>query len=136
MLHVLPHPFPTRLSSALECVRVAAVRPPGQVARPRHDLAVLHTGELGEGAVGRLVAPDALRRREHRVAAVALLVVAVVLIAVDHDLVADLPALHLGADGPDHTGGDRKSNTSELQSLMRISYAVFCLKQKSEYNNN
>src|SRR3546814_8613306 len=25
---------------------------------------------------------------------------------------------------------DRKSNTSELQSLMRISYAVFCLKKK------
>src|SRR3546814_3325354 len=27
--------------------------------------------------------------------------------------------------------GDRKSNTSELQSLMRISYAVFCLKKKN-----
>src|SRR3546814_7209984 len=27
---------------------------------------------------------------------------------------------------------DRKSHTSELQSLMRISYAVFCLKQKHE----
>src|SRR3546814_4405967 len=26
---------------------------------------------------------------------------------------------------------DRKSNTSELQSLMRISYAVFCLKKKT-----
>src|SRR3546814_9802678 len=32
----------------------------------------------------------------------------------------------------DHRG-DRKSTTSELQSLMRISYAVFCLKKK---NNN
>src|SRR3546814_4495193 len=27
--------------------------------------------------------------------------------------------------------GDRKSTTSELQSLMRISYAVFCLKKKN-----
>src|SRR3546814_7296174 len=26
---------------------------------------------------------------------------------------------------------DRKSTTSELQSLMRISYAVFCLKKKT-----
>src|SRR3546814_4077657 len=26
---------------------------------------------------------------------------------------------------------DRKSHTSELQSLMRISYAVFCLKKKT-----
>src|SRR3546814_7166152 len=92
----------------------------------------LHTGELGEGAVGRLVAPDALRRREHRVAAVALLVVAVVLIAVDHDLVADLPALHLGADGPDRS----EEHTSELQSLMRISYAVFCLKKKNDTKHN
>src|SRR3546814_7104763 len=29
---------------------------------------------------------------------------------------------------------DRKSNTSELQSLMRISYAVFCLKKKININ--
>src|SRR3546814_10607110 len=27
---------------------------------------------------------------------------------------------------------DRKSTTSELQSLMRISYAVFCLKKKTK----
>src|SRR3546814_2987010 len=30
---------------------------------------------------------------------------------------------------------DRKSNTSELQSLMRISYAVFCLKKKKKTDN-
>ena len=42
--------------------------------------------------------------REHRIAAVALLVVAVVLVAVDDDLVADLPALHLRADRPDDAG--------------------------------
>src|SRR3546814_5546114 len=30
--------------------------------------------------------------------------------------------------------GDRKS-TSELQSLMRISYAVFCLKKKNKYTS-
>src|SRR3546814_10915784 len=28
-----------------------------------------------------------------------------------------------------------EENTSELQSLMRISYAVFCLKQKNNYKN-
>src|SRR3546814_5913969 len=32
---------------------------------------------------------------------------------------------------PDHLLLDRKSTTSELQSLMRISYAVFCLKKKN-----
>src|SRR3546814_5188334 len=30
---------------------------------------------------------------------------------------------------------DRKSNTSELQSLMRNSYAVFCLKKKTTTKN-
>src|SRR3546814_4421194 len=28
-----------------------------------------------------------------------------------------------------------EEHTSELQSLMRISYAVFCLKKKNTYNN-
>src|SRR3546814_3119265 len=34
----------------------------------------------------------------------------------------------------DRIGRDRKSHTSELQSLMRISYAVFCLKKKTQDN--
>src|SRR3546814_8361371 len=29
-----------------------------------------------------------------------------------------------------------EEHTSELQSLMRISYAVFCLKKKTNYNTN
>jgi hypothetical protein len=37
----------------------------------------------------------------------ALLVVAVVLVAMHHDLVADLPALDLGADRPDDARGVR-----------------------------
>src|SRR3546814_5876462 len=36
-------------------------------------------------------------------------------------------------DGRDVTGQDRsEEHTSELQSLMRISYAVFCLKKKNK----
>src|SRR3546814_4628020 len=31
---------------------------------------------------------------------------------------------------PERTGGRSEEHTSELQSLMRISYAVFCLKKK------
>ncbi len=85
--------------------RVAGAFLPGQVLRTHHELAVLHAAELGEGAVGGLVAPDALRGRKHRVAAVAFLVVAVVLVAVDDHFVAHLPALHLGADRPDDAGG-------------------------------
>src|SRR3546814_6811268 len=35
--------------------------------------------------------------------------------------------------GVDFAGGRSEEHTSELQSLMRISYAVFCLKQKKQY---
>src|SRR3546814_3648305 len=31
---------------------------------------------------------------------------------------------------------DRKEHTSELQSLMRISYAVFCLKKKNKHQSH
>src|SRR3546814_5065613 len=31
---------------------------------------------------------------------------------------------------PEHAGGRSEEHTSEIQSLMRISYVVFCLKQK------
>ena len=75
--------------------RVAGGLLPGEMLRPLQKLAVLHARELSERAVRGLVAPDALRGGEHRIAAVTFLVVAVILIAVDHDLVADLPALHL-----------------------------------------
>src|SRR3546814_5679524 len=33
-------------------------------------------------------------------------------------------------------GGRSEEHTSELQSLMRISYAVFCLKKKTQQNKN
>src|SRR3546814_7435867 len=38
------------------------------------------------------------------------------------------PATDLSSDLPDRS----EEHTSELQSLMRISYAVFCLKKKKE----
>src|SRR6476619_8353183 len=72
--------------------------------RPLQELPVLHAGELGKRTVRSLVPPDALRGGEHRVAAVALLVVAVVLVTVDDDFVADLPPLHLRADRPHDAG--------------------------------
>src|SRR3546814_4708987 len=36
---------------------------------------------------------------------------------------------------PDGAGGRSEEHTSELQSLMRISYAVFCLKKKKFTNS-
>src|SRR3546814_6617531 len=43
---------------------------------------------------------------------------------------ADGRAIHLGHAIPDHARSEE--HTSELQSLMRISYAVFCLKKKKQ----
>src|SRR3546814_2247943 len=53
-----------------------------------------------------------------------------------------LQALTKGSNVTWHTGGEERSfvrseeHTSELQSLMRISYAVFCLKKKTYINTN
>src|SRR3546814_6872244 len=64
-----------------------------------------------------------------------------------HDHAAPRPADRLCRDrrepGADGAGGDRpraigrsEEHTSELQSLMRISYAVFCLKKKKKKTTN
>src|SRR3546814_5712641 len=43
---------------------------------------------------------------------------------------------HGGARRPPRPGGRSEEHTSELQSLMRISYAVFCLKkEKTEHKH-
>src|SRR3546814_7549286 len=46
-----------------------------------------------------------------------------------------LPAPHVILRGDTCLLYNRKSNTSELQSLMRISYAVFCLKKKKTHTS-
>src|SRR3546814_8415335 len=67
------------------------------------------------------------------------------LAAQEGDAAGDLARLAEAADGDfgddlfQHRGGDRsEEHTSELQSLMRISYAVFCLKKKKQlqYQNS
>ena len=78
---------------------------PGEVLRAGEELLRLHLGELGEGAPGRLVAPDLLARRGERVEAVHLDVLVGGLVAVDDDLVAGLPAGDALADLPDDPGG-------------------------------
>src|SRR3546814_5374308 len=45
---------------------------------------------------------------------------------------ARFPDLAIDIDGP----GRSEEHTSELQSLMRISYAVFCLKKTNVYIHN
>ena len=90
--------------------RITGAFLPGQMLGTRHELLRLDAGELGEGAVMGLVTPDALGGREHRVAAIAFFVVAVILVTVDDDLVADFPAFDLVADGPDDARSIRPCN--------------------------
>src|SRR3546814_10817151 len=45
-------------------------------------------------------------------------------------------ARRLGEWGPARLARDRKSTRLKLQSLMRISYAVFCLKKKTNNKTN
>src|SRR3546814_9706177 len=43
---------------------------------------------------------------------------------------------HVQVRGDDLAGLRSEEHTSELQSLMRISYAVFCLKKKKRHSSN
>src|SRR3546814_7862436 len=48
-----------------------------------------------------------------------------------HGLILEVALLNAAGDGSYAAAGERsEAHTSELQSLMRISYAVFCLKKK------
>src|SRR3546814_7905976 len=44
--------------------------------------------------------------------------------------------LHVASRPVEHFGWRSEEHTSELQSLMRISYAVFCLKKKKNNKKN
>src|SRR3546814_4147873 len=46
-------------------------------------------------------------------------------------VVLGLPAIRIAVRASRKTGARSEEHTSELQSLMRISYAVFCLKKKT-----
>src|SRR3546814_10029589 len=46
-----------------------------------------------------------------------------------------LDRLSRQSDRLEHHVARSEEHTSELQSLMRISYAVFCLKKKKKHNN-
>src|SRR3546814_10764911 len=42
---------------------------------------------------------------------------------------------HVIVEAPTRSGKRSEEHTSELQSLMRISYAVFCLKKKKQHRH-
>src|SRR3546814_8086134 len=98
-------------------------------AEVREDAGLAHLGEPVGEAVGE---PD---RHGHEVFGL------VAGVAVHHPLVAstlaveDVLAGHAGAGLEGGVDALRsEEHTSELQSLMRISYAVFCLKKKKHHN--
>src|SRR5215207_7197464 len=95
--------------------RVAGRFLPGQMLWPRKELARLNSAELCERAVRRFIAPNALRGRKHRVAAIAFLIIPIILIAVNHHLVADLPAAHPRTRCPDDA---RSIGTGDVEWIL------------------
>ena len=83
---------------------------PGEVLGLGQQLLGLDLAELGERAPGRLVAPDLLAGGGERIEAVDLGILVGGLVAVDHDLVAGLPAGDALADLPDDARGVRAAD--------------------------
>src|SRR3546814_1760731 len=88
-------------------------------ARTLH-LAGEHLRAGGDGRVGRGVG-DAIQRDA--------------LLAVGRDVVARGGVRAIGTKCAPLARARSEEHTSELQSLMRISYAVFCLKKKTKIKN-
>src|SRR3546814_5313934 len=96
------------------------------------DVALLDEVRGVAHRAGGVVEQRLLLRRGHQPEQVAgLLEVVVVVVAV-------VPPVRVSADLQRRLAVLRRSeeHTSELQSLMRISYAVFCLKKKKKYNKD
>ena len=90
---------------------------PRQVRGLAQELLGLDLAELREGAPRGLVAPDLLGGGGERVQAVDLDVLVGGLVAVDHDLVAGLPARDALADLPDDAGGVRAADVVVLLAV-------------------
>ena len=93
---------------------------PGERLRLRQELLRLDLRELGERAPGGLVAPDHLARRRERVEPVHLGVLVGGDVAVDHDLVAGLPARDALADLPDHARGVRAADVVAVLGVVAV----------------
>src|SRR3546814_20176627 len=115
-LHVLKHSFPTRRSSELDRNEIVRVRATGRYARRSQDAwKVRRTpGCAGRGQSGEPCKVS--RMGKSRV------------VTTDHVL----PPIRYFAAGTQVPRNRSEEHTSELQSLMRISYAVFCLKKKTK----
>src|SRR3546814_10895375 len=105
-LHVLTHSFPTRRSSDLQ-IEAGAI---SGIARQRS----LEIVERGIGLLEAVLHQRPAIERRGRI------------VRLPHGLVAGLQRL-IERVVPVRS----EEHTSELQSLMRISYAVFCLKKKT-----
>src|SRR3546814_1137328 len=100
-------------------------------SQPRRPRLVRGLGGIGKGSMiaAALTSPCLIRSDGRTITIEPLRVV-----PFSHDVgVAGIPLRHATYSGTDLEQGRVKrseEHTSELQSLMRISYAVFCLKKK------
>src|SRR3546814_5556252 len=119
MLTVLTHPFPTRPSSDLDSRRRDAIHITSPAAEFGRIECLRHQWLGGYLLMPRVpvVTGNSVRLAPRPVAAVQP-------VQLDNAIAEGVQ--HFGAQ----LGARSEEHTSELQSLMRISYAFFCLKQK------
>src|SRR3546814_1645797 len=97
----------------------------------------LITGETGRATRIRLVAAAMLQRKGRKEEAAALLTGRDPVIRAAHAMVQAGKRLRTGIATPAEGMAERsEEHTSELQSLMRMSYAAFCLEKKKEQRTN
>src|SRR3546814_5532008 len=121
-LTVLTHPFPTRRTSDLQLVGIDAVAP----SHHRNALPWLKTlANHGQFLLWAPAAPPLLAQK-----------LPTLIVAISHKHNRLPIPYRKGETVSCLSWGRSEEHTSELQSLMRTSYAVFCLKKKTYTKKN
>ena len=87
---------------------------PRQMFGSRHQLLRLHARELSKRTVWCFISPDALTGGKHRITAIAVFIVTIILVAMNDNFIANLPTRYLIANGPNDT---RRVRTCDVIGL-------------------
>src|SRR3546814_5893746 len=123
-----------KITTLLSSIAFVATTAPGWAQDQLSTVSPAAAQSSTSGLAGDIVVTA--RRREENLQDVPVAITAFSSAALERSTVQSLSDLNTITPGLRFGAERSEEHTSELQSLMRISYAVFCLKKKTNHRNN